>query len=109
MQRSDGPDLMIWPWLEAHLTNFVVIRTHLSCHFHHVVDFLGLRRNGFSSQVINQGQDLQEQVSRHRNLGQLERGVPTVTERFRKDIHQLSRNLVSDQWPIFLVNSRVRF
>ena len=38
---------MIWPSLEANLTNFLVIRTHLSRRFHLVVDFLGLRRNDY--------------------------------------------------------------
>ena len=63
---------MIWPCSEAHLTQFSVIQTHLSRHFHVAVDFLGLRRNGSSSLVINQGQDFLEQAPWHRNLGQLE-------------------------------------
>ena len=42
-------DKQVSRWLEAHLTNFVVIRTHLPRQFHLAVDFLGLRRNGSSS------------------------------------------------------------
>jgi hypothetical protein len=59
---------MIWPSLEPHLTNFVVIRTHLSCLFHLAVNFLSLRRNGSSSQIINQGQDFLEKALLHGNL-----------------------------------------
>jgi len=35
------------------------------------VDFLGLRRNGTSLQIINQAQEILEQASRHGNLDQL--------------------------------------
>ncbi len=49
LRPSDSSDLVIRPSLEAHLTNFVVIQTHLSCPFHRAVDYLGLRRNGSSS------------------------------------------------------------
>jgi len=44
---------MIWPLLEANVAKFVVIQTHLSCLFHLAVNFLGLRRNGFSAEIIN--------------------------------------------------------
>ena len=80
---------MFWPSLEAHLANFVVIRTHLSCHFHHVVDYPGLRRNGSSSQAINQAQDFLEQASWDRNLGQLESGIATMANDLGPDLHQL--------------------
>ena len=50
--------------------NFVVFQSHLCRRFYLAADFLGLRRGGLSSQVINQGQDFLKQVSRHGNLGQ---------------------------------------
>jgi len=57
---------------------FSVIQTHLSCRFYLAVDFLGLRRSGSWSQIINQARDFPEQFLRHGNLGQLERDVPAM-------------------------------
>jgi len=71
------------------LTNFVAIRTHLFRLFHLAVDFLGLCRNGSSSQVIYQGQVLLEQFPRNRNLGQLEGNVPPVSDDLGPNLHQL--------------------
>ena len=88
LRPSDGPDLVIWPSLEAYLTNFDVIWTHLSCYFHPAVDFLGLRRNASSSQVINQAQDLLEQASWDRNLGQLESDIAAMTNDLGPNLHQ---------------------
>ena len=85
MPPSDSMILVIGPRLECHSGIFLVIQTHLSRCFYLAVDFLGLRRSGFSSQVINQGQDFVEQVSRHGNLGQLERNVPPVTDNLRAE------------------------
>lgn len=45
----DSRDLVIWPSLEPHLTNFVVTQAHLSCLCPLAVDFLGLRRNEASA------------------------------------------------------------
>ncbi len=42
---------------------------HLSRRFYLTVDFLGLRRSGSWSQIINQAQDFSEQFPRHRHLG----------------------------------------
>ena len=50
-----GSYLMVLPLLEAHLAIFVVIQTHHSCLVHRAVKFLGLRRNGASAYIINQG------------------------------------------------------
>ena len=75
MQPSDGLNLEIGPRLDAHSANFVVIQTHLSRRFYLAVDFIGLCRNGFSSQIINQGQYLLEEASWRGNLGQRERDV----------------------------------
>ena len=80
---------MIWPSLEPHLTNFVVIRTHLSCHLHRVVDYLGLRRNGSSSQIINQGQDFLEQALWHGNLRQLECDIAAMANDLGSNLDQL--------------------
>ena len=86
---SDGLILVIWRSSEAHSDNFVVIHTHPSRRFYLAVKFLGLRRNGSSSQIINQAQDFSEQFPRHRYLGQLERDVPPVTDDLGTDLHQL--------------------
>jgi len=80
---------MIWPCSEIHLARSVVIQTHLSHHFHLAVDFLGLRRNGFSSQIINQAQDFLEQVSWHGNLGQLESNIAAMADDLGSNLHQL--------------------
>lgn len=67
-------------------TDFIVIRTHLSHRLNSVVSFLGLRRNGSSSQVIDQPQDFLEQVSRHGNLGQLERDITAMANDLGSDL-----------------------
>lgn len=54
LQLSDGMILVIGPRLEGHSVTFLAIRTHLSHRLHLAVDFLGLRRIGSSSQIINQ-------------------------------------------------------
>jgi len=59
---------MIWLFSEADITIFSTIQTHLSCHFHLVFYSLDLRRNGSSSQVINQAQNLLEKASWDRNV-----------------------------------------
>ena len=74
---------------EGHLPISFTIQAYLSHHFHCAVDFLGLRRNGSSSQIINQAQDFPEQFPRHRDLGQLERDVPAMADHFRTDLDQL--------------------
>jgi hypothetical protein len=71
------------------LAKFFVIQTHLSCRFHLAVDFLGLRRSGSWSQIIDQAQYFSEQVPRHHYLGQLERDVPTVPHHLGADLDQL--------------------
>ncbi len=60
LQPSDGMILVIGPRLEGHSVIFLAIQTHLSCRFLLAVDFLGLRRSGSSSQIINQAQDFPE-------------------------------------------------
>ena len=60
LSLPDSSILVIWPCSEAHLANFVVIQTHLSRCFYLAVDFLGLRRSGSSSQIINQAKDFPE-------------------------------------------------
>ncbi len=59
------------------------------------MDFLGLRRNGSSPQIINQAQDSPEQASRHGNLGQLERDVPPMSEDLGSNLDQLLANSAS--------------
>ena len=49
-----------WASLEAHLTKFVVIQTHLFRRFYLTVDFLGLRRSRSWPQIINQAQNSPE-------------------------------------------------
>ena len=71
------------------MSNFVVIQAYLSRTIHFAVDFLGLRRNGSSSQVINQAQDSSEQLPRHRHLGQLERDVPAMADDLGSNFDQL--------------------
>ena len=66
-----------------------VIQTHLSHRFCLTVDVLGLRGNGSSSQVINQGQDFPEQLPRHRHLGQLKRDIATMADDLGADLDQL--------------------
>jgi hypothetical protein len=71
------------------LASFFVIRIRLSCHFRSSVDDLGLRRNGSSSPVINQGQDLLEQAPWHSHLGQLERYITAMANDLGHNLHQL--------------------
>ena len=80
---------MILPCSEAYLGNVVVIQTYLSRHFNLAAGFLSLRRNGFSSQIINQGQYFLEQTSWHGNLGQLERDAPPMVDDLGSDLDQL--------------------
>jgi len=54
------PDFSVFPCPEAYSASFLVIQTHLIRCFYLAADFLGLRRSGFSSQVINPAQDLPE-------------------------------------------------
>ena len=88
-QPSDGLILAIGPRPEGHLTRYSAIQTHPSCRFLLTVDFLGLRRNGSSPQIIDQAQDFPEQFPRHRDLGQLERNVSAMADDFRADLDQL--------------------
>ncbi len=93
--------------LGVHLAKFFVIQTHLSCRFHLAVDFLGLRRSGSWSQIIDQAQYFSEQVPRHRHLGQLERDVPPVTDDLGADLDQLLAQ--SGQRPVLdLIGQRWR-
>ncbi len=73
--RLSLPDSSIfvgWQCPEAHPTNFVVIHTHPSRRFYLAVKFLGLHRNGSSSQFIDTPQDFSKQVPGHGDFGQLE-------------------------------------
>ncbi len=89
LQPSDGQNLEIGPRLECHSIACPAIQTYFSRYIHRAVDFLGLRRSGSWSQIINQAQDFSEQFPRHRDLGQLERDVPPVTDDLGTDLHQL--------------------
>ncbi len=89
LQPFDGLILAIGLRLEGHSAIFLAIQTHLTCRFHLVIDFLGLRRSGSWSQIINQAQDFPEQFPRHRHLGQLERDVPAMADHFRTDLDRL--------------------
>ncbi len=75
--------------MEGHLLRFSAIQIHSSRHFQLAVEFLGLCRSGFWSQIINQIQDFLEQASRHRYLGQLERDITPVAGDLGADLHQL--------------------
>ncbi len=75
--------------LEGHSVIFLAIQTHPSCRFLLTVDFLGLRRSGSWSQIIDQAQDFPEQFLRHGNLGQMERDIPAMADHFRSDLDQL--------------------
>ncbi len=66
------------PALGRPFGHFFAIQTHPSCRFHLAVDFLGLRRSGFSTQLINPPQDFPKQVPRHSDFRHLERGVATT-------------------------------
>ena len=78
--------LGIGPSPEGHLTRYSAIQTHLSRLFHLAVDIPGLRRNGSSSQIIDQAQDFPEQFLRHGDLGQLERDVPAMADDLGADL-----------------------
>ncbi len=71
------------------MAKFFVIQTHLSCRFHLAVDFLGLRRSGSWSQIIDQAQYFSEQVPWHSNLGQLEGDIPAMAHDLGPDLEQL--------------------
>ncbi len=81
--------LAIGPRLEGHLPVFTAIQTHPSCRFHLAVDFPGLRRSGFWSQIINQAQDFPKQVPGNGDSGQLERDVPAMADIFGPDLDEL--------------------
>ncbi len=57
--------------------------------FYLAVEFLGLRRNGSCSRIIDQAQDFPEQFPRHRHLGQLEGDVPAMADDLGTDLDQL--------------------
>ncbi len=86
---SDSQILMICPCSEALSAKFVVIQTHLSRGFDFTVDFLGLRRSGSSSEIINQAQNFLKQASWNGNLGQLKRDVTTMADNLGSDLDQL--------------------
>ena len=88
-QLSDSQILVSWPCPEAHSGLFSNIQTHFSHRFCLAVDSLGLRRNGSSSEIINQAQDFLEQASRRRHLGQLEGNVPTMADHLGTDLDVL--------------------
>ncbi len=56
---------------------------------HLAVEFPGLRRNGSSSQIINQAQDFLEQASRHGNFGQLDPYIAAMASDLGSDLYQL--------------------
>ncbi len=84
----DSPFVIDWQCSEVLSTQFFAIQTHLSHRFYLAMDFPGLRRNGSSSQIIDQAQDIPEQAPRHRHLGQLERDVPAMTHDLGPDLDQ---------------------
>ncbi len=53
------------------------------------MDFLGLRRSGSWSQIINQAQDVGEQASRDCDLGKVERHIATVADDLGADLDRL--------------------
>ncbi len=73
---------------EAHSANFVVIHTPPFRRFYLALKFLGLRRNGSSSQFIDTPQDFSKQVPGHGDFGQLERDVATVAHDLGPDLDQ---------------------
>ena len=87
MQSSDGidfGDLTVPGRQFAHI--FSSSRQTSPVAFHLAVNFLGLRRNGSWSQIINQAQDFPEQFLRHGNFGQLERGVAAMADHLGTDL-----------------------
>ena len=83
------PDFSVFLCPEGNLPIFSVIQIPFSCRFLLAVDFLGLRRNGSSSQIINQGQYFLEQASWHGNLGQLESNIAAMADDLGSNLHQL--------------------
>jgi hypothetical protein len=53
------------------------------------VNLLDLRQNGFSSQVIKQGQDIMKQAFWYSNIGQLESNITAMADDLDSDLHQL--------------------
>ncbi len=88
-QPSDSLILVSWRCPESYFPIFSAIQAYLSRTFHLAGDSLGLRRNGPSSEIINQTQDFLEQFPRHRHLGQLKRDVLPVTDPLRANFRQL--------------------
>jgi len=78
LQPSDGMILVIAPRLEGHSASFFVIQTHPSRRFYLAVDFLGLRRSGAWSQIIDPPQEFPEQIARHGDFCHLVRDTPTL-------------------------------
>ncbi len=88
-QPSDSLILVNWPCPEGQNPIFSAIQAYLSRTFHFAVDSLGLRRNGPSSEIINQAQDFLEQASWNGNLGQLKCDVPAMADHLGTDLDQL--------------------
>ncbi len=55
--------LVIGSRLEGHSVIFRAMETHPACHFHLVVDSLGLRRRGSSLQFIDPPQDFPKHIA----------------------------------------------
>jgi len=85
-QLSGSLILVGWPGREGHSPIIPVIQTHLPHRFCLTVDFLGLSRNGSSSQVINQSQDFSEQIAGHGDFCQLERDIATMAHDLGTDL-----------------------
>ncbi len=66
------------PALGRPFGHYFAIQTHPSCRFHLAVDFLGLRRSGFSTRLIYPPQDFPKQVPGHSDFRHLERGLATT-------------------------------
>jgi hypothetical protein len=88
-QPPDGLILGISPRFEGHLPIYSAIQAHPSRLFVLAVGSLGLRRSGSSSQIIDQAQDVNEQASRDRDLGKLERDVSTMVDDLGADLDEL--------------------
>ena len=72
--------LEIGPRVEGYLANFLAVQTHPSYCFLLAVDFLGLRRSGFSTQHIDPPQDFPKHVPGHGYFRHLDRDVATMTD-----------------------------
>ncbi len=83
------PDLGDLDLSETQSVIFLAIQTHLSYRFLLVVDSLGLRRSGSSSQFIDPPPDFPKQVPGHGDFGHLERDVPAMADNFGPDLDQL--------------------